>query len=75
MDFEAGRAVTFSILRNASNPPAGWTNGTNPFTSLAHLRLLADGADTLVQMDWDGAGASGTWQSLVRLQSVAPSLT
>ena len=71
-DFEAGQGGDVLDLSNVINYLSGWTNGTNPFTS-AHLRLLADGADTLVQMDWDGAGASGTWQSLVRLQGVAPS--
>ena len=71
-DFEAGQGGDVLDLSNVTNYLSGWTNGTNPFTS-AHLRLLADGADTLVQMDWDGAGASGTWQSLVRLQGVAPS--
>nr|WP_246776063.1 hypothetical protein [Methylobacterium aquaticum] len=59
-------------MSNVTSYLDGWTQGTNPFTS-GYLRVVADGADTLLQMDRDGNGTSYGWLSLVRLQGVAPS--
>jgi Ca2+-binding RTX toxin-like protein len=44
----------------------------NPFGALGYLRLLQDGADTLLEWDIDGAaGNQSDWRLLVRLQNVA----
>jgi Ca2+-binding RTX toxin-like protein len=34
------------------------------------LRLVQDGADTLLQYDWDGRGDGAHWQTAVRLRNV-----
>ncbi len=48
---------------------ADFTNaGGNPFGAKGSLRLLQDGADTLLQFDRDGAaGTTATWQTVARL--------
>ncbi|QRE78356.1 type I secretion C-terminal target domain-containing protein [Methylobacterium aquaticum] len=72
-DFAAGDNGDSLDLSNVTNYYLdGWTQGTNPFTS-GYLRVVADGADTLLQMDRDGNGTGYGWLSLVRLQGVAPS--
>lgn len=48
----------------------GYT-GDNPFGTSGFLRLVQDGADTLLQVDSDGAaGSSGAFTTLVTLQGV-----
>ncbi|QRE78352.1 type I secretion C-terminal target domain-containing protein (plasmid) [Methylobacterium aquaticum] len=71
-DFAVGDNGDSLDLSNVTSYLDGWTQGTNPFTS-GYLRVVADGADTLLQMDRDGNGTSYGWLSLVRLQGVAPS--
>lgn len=45
----------------------------NPFAS-AYVRLLQDGANTVLQYDWDGgAGKVSTWQTVLTLQNVEAS--
>ncbi len=46
----------------------GWDGSSNPFGS-GFLRLVQDGADTLVQWDLNGATGGSSWDSLYRLQN------
>ncbi len=46
----------------------GWDGSSNPFGS-GFLRLVQDGADTLVQWDRNGATSGSSWDSLYRLQN------
>ncbi len=49
-----------------------WDAQTNPFAS-GHVRLVQDGADTILQLDADASGLDETWRALFRLENVAPS--
>lgn len=69
-DFAAGASGDILDLANAVAQFTNFRAGDNPFLS-GHVRLTADGADTLVQVDWDGTGTAG-WATLVRLQDIAP---
>ncbi|OZA34127.1 MAG: hypothetical protein B7X92_10655 [Novosphingobium sp. 17-62-9] len=46
-----------------------YTSGTNPFGS-GHLRFVADGTDTLLQIDPNGGEDS--WSTVLRLENIAP---
>jgi Ca2+-binding RTX toxin-like protein len=48
-----------------------FTPETNPFGKLAYLRLLQDGANTLLQLDADGAAGSGAFITVMVLEGVA----
>ncbi len=45
--------------------------GTNPFGS-GFLQLVADGVDTLLQVDANGATGGSSWTTLFRFQNTAP---
>ncbi len=47
---------------------SNWNTVTNPFSD-GHLRLVQQGADTLLQIDRDGTDSSYTFQDFVRFQN------
>jgi VCBS repeat-containing protein len=51
----------------------GWDGSSNPFGS-GFLRLVQDGADTLVQWDLNGATGGSSWDSLYRLQNTTATI-
>jgi Ca2+-binding RTX toxin-like protein len=72
-DFETGDlGDRLELLTYLVQRLDGWDPETNPFAT-QHLRLVQDGADTLLELDSDGAGASDTFAALLRLQNVAAS--
>jgi Ca2+-binding RTX toxin-like protein len=50
----------------------GWDGTANPFGT-NHLRLVQDGADTLIRIDADGSAGPGGFTDLVRLQNLEAS--
>lgn len=69
-DFQAGvGGDIFDFGYYLLSGATGWTNGTNPFTTFT-LRALQSGADTLLQLDHDGAGGPADWATLVILRNV-----
>lgn len=70
-DFKAGAGGDILVIRD------GFSNsytGGNPFNGF--IRLVQSGADTLVQVDNDGAGQNASFLTVYRLQGVtASSLT
>jgi Ca2+-binding RTX toxin-like protein len=68
-DFQAGpagdRLDIDALVRQLVNYA-----GSNPFAS-GHLRLVADGRDTVIQLDQDGPGGDGAWVDAIRLNGVA----
>ena len=67
-----GDVLDFGTLLAYAQSVGSWTGG-NPFDPQAGvLRLVAQGADTVVQLDVSGAGGGATWQSMLTLQGVAP---
>jgi Ca2+-binding RTX toxin-like protein len=73
-DFQAGAAGDRLDLDPLLQNLFGYT-GENPFTS-GYMRLVQDGADTVLQTDLDGSGLNYGWQETVRLKGVsAVSLT
>lgn len=76
-DFKAGSdGDVVDISTNFTYGFQGW-DGSNPFGSAGFLRLLQSGADTLFQIDRDGAaGRNNGFQTIGRLEGVeAISLT
>ncbi len=71
LDFEAGEGGDLFDLADVLNRANGLLNGDNPFLT-GHLRVIADGADTLFQFDADGTGAARSYITLVRLKNLAP---
>ncbi|MBP0447176.1 type I secretion C-terminal target domain-containing protein [Roseomonas sp. SSH11] len=67
-DFQAGAGGDILNL-SYSYSHLGLPIGTNPFTS-GYFRLLQNGADTLVQVDSDGAAGSRGWVTVLQLQGV-----
>ena len=51
---------------------AGWDRTSNPFAA-GYLRLFESGADTLLQVDFDGAAGPGAFFTLVTFQNVTAS--
>jgi Ca2+-binding RTX toxin-like protein len=70
-DFAAGSDGDVLDLTNVVGYLEGYTSG-NPYET-GHLRVVADGTDTLVQMDWTGSGVDQSYVTLIRLQNVQPS--
>ncbi|WP_380787753.1 beta strand repeat-containing protein [Sphingomonas sp. R86521] len=70
-DFAAGTAGDrLELGEFLGSQLTGWDGSTNPFGGIGYMRLVQAGADTLVQIDRDGAsGASYGWSTLVTLQS------
>ncbi|WP_369800352.1 calcium-binding protein, partial [Caulobacter sp. Root1472] len=78
-DFETGasgdRIDLYQVLmfaRNNGLAADAWDGATNPFTS-GYAQLRQDGADTVVDVDLDGAGGGEGWRSVLRLQNVTSS--
>ncbi|HEV2746462.1 MAG TPA: type I secretion C-terminal target domain-containing protein [Allosphingosinicella sp.] len=63
---ESGDVIDFAALIPHM---LGYTDGTNPFTA-GYLRISQDGADALLEIDQDAAGAGG-WAPVLRLQGVS----
>ena len=75
-DFVAGlggdRIDVASFLDFSSRDGRGYTGGNPMLPHLAYLRLVQDGASTLVQYDRDGAAGSGdAFHTVLTLQNVA----
>lgn len=68
LDFRAG--ADGDLLDVMSLLSTSW-RGPNPFSS-GHVRLLADGTDTLLQIDPDGAAGSQGYTTVAVLKGVAP---
>jgi VCBS repeat-containing protein len=68
-DFESGAGGDVLEITETLANLTGYVNGSNPFTA-GFMRLVQDGADTLVQFDADSVGTDDTWQTVVRLQNV-----
>ena len=66
-DFTAGDGGNKLLIPTSrlTNLPAG----TNPFVS-GHVRLTQSGADTLVEVDLDGPGGAGAFQTMAILKNV-----
>jgi len=50
---------------------SGWDGGSNPFGT-GFLRLVQDGADTLLEWDRDGSGTDSDWETLVVFENTDP---
>ena len=71
-DFTAGPAGdTLDWDQFLASSTLGWNGTANPFTA-GYVRLLQSGADTLVQIDWDASGASGSFKTVLTLKNVSP---
>jgi Ca2+-binding RTX toxin-like protein len=69
-DFTAGQGGDIIDLNQfQQNYLKGWDGHANPFGS-GFLRVVQSGSDTLLQVDADGFGGSGQWQSLAVLAGV-----
>ena len=66
-DFTAG--VGGDNLSIPINLLTNYTPGINPFVS-GHVKLTQSGADTLVEVDLDGPGGPGAFQTMVILKNV-----
>ena len=66
-DFTAG--VGGDNLSIPINLLTNYAPGTNPFVS-GHVKLTQSGADTLVEVDLDGPGGPGAFQTMVILKNV-----
>ncbi len=67
-DFQAGPGGdVLDVLSLFVSPPT-----SNPFGALGYLRMVADGADTLLQYDKDGATGAASFATIVVLKGVAP---
>ncbi len=76
-DFAAGTNGDILDINQLLLLSSGYSGG-NPFDpALGYLRLLQQGADTLLQWDRDGAGvATNNWQTVITLQNtIAATLT
>jgi VCBS repeat-containing protein len=49
----------------------GWNNTTNPFAT-SYLRLRQQGADTVLEVDKDGAAANASYRPILILKNVTP---
>jgi Ca2+-binding RTX toxin-like protein len=74
-DFVAGPAGdTVDLSQNFTFNFQNW-DGSNPFGAAGYLRLVASGANTLFQIDRDGAaGRNTTFQTLALLENTAAAL-
>ncbi|MFM9938440.1 MAG: VCBS domain-containing protein [Hyphomicrobiaceae bacterium] len=69
-DFAAGAAGDkLDISAILSGSLIGWDGDANPFGA-GFLRVVQDGADTLLQVDRDGIGTGMAYVTLARLQNV-----
>ncbi|MBM6582484.1 hypothetical protein ILT44_19960, partial [Microvirga sp. BT689] len=74
-DFASGASGDRIDLTSTLSNLSGYTWGDNPFTT-GYLRFEQRGADSVLQMDQDGAGADNGWIDLLVLKNVtADSLT
>ncbi|MFC5556094.1 CARDB domain-containing protein, partial [Methylobacterium iners] len=71
-DFATGTGGDVLNLDNVLVYLTGYNFGDDPFAT-GHMRAVADGADTLIQVDPDSSGVEEAFVTLVRLQGVAPS--
>ncbi len=71
-DFAAGTGGDALDLSSVTGYLSGWNSTTSPFAA-GYIRAVASGSDTLIQVDWDASGTGTSWQTIVRLQNVAPS--
>ncbi len=70
-DFTAGRkGDTLDWDQFVASSVTGWNGTANPFAA-GYLRLLQDGADTLVQLDYDAAGTRGSFKTVLTLKNVS----
>ncbi|MFK0087404.1 type I secretion C-terminal target domain-containing protein, partial [Pseudomonas sp. NPDC090755] len=70
-DFAAGANGDILNINQLLLASVGYSGG-NPFDpALGYLRLVQQGADTLLQWDSDGAGAvTNDWQTVITLQNI-----
>jgi Ca2+-binding RTX toxin-like protein len=69
-DFAAGdTGDQLELLTLLDGTLIDWDEATNPFAT-GHMRLLQNGADTLVQIDRDAGGATHGFVNLVTLRNV-----
>ncbi len=70
-DFAAGAGGdSLSLISYLTRQTDGWDFAANPFAS-GHLRLVQSGADTIVQIDRDGASAAAyAFEDLIVLENV-----
>ncbi|MBD0682871.1 putative Ig domain-containing protein, partial [Pseudomonas sp. PSB11] len=76
-DFAPGSAGDILSINDLLTSSSGYSAG-NPFDpALGYLRLVQQGADTLLQWDQNGTAAGGTgWRTIITLQNtVASNLT
>ena len=71
-DFAPGASGDILNINTLLTNSSGYSGG-NPFApALGYLRLVQQGADTLLQWDRDGAGAAiNTWQTVITLQNTS----
>lgn len=68
-DFATGAGGDVLNIDGLLNQSTGYVGG-NPFNgSLSYLRLLQQGADTLLQWDKDGSATNYSWQTVIRLKN------
>ena len=67
-DFATGAGGDRVELTQILNGLTGYA-GTNPFGSSGFLRLVQDGADTLLQVDQNGTTGGGSFTTLLRFQN------
>lgn len=66
-----GIEVWLGQMDNGRQRLTNHVDGINPFAS-GHLRLSASGADTVLEVDWDGPAGPKPFQPTVLLQGVSP---
>ena len=71
-DFTGGATGDILNINTLLTSSSGYSGG-NPFdAALGYLRLLQQGADTLLQWDQDGAAtATNNWQTVITLQNTS----
>ena len=68
-DFAAGAGGDkIDLLAIWNSKLVGWDGSANPFGS-GFAQLVQDGADTLLQIDADGAGSASAYQTLLTFQN------
>lgn len=69
IDFTAGTGGDVLKLDSFLNARLqGWDGGSNPF-ALGYLRLVQAGADVVLELDTDAAGANAGWTTLVTFRN------
>ena len=67
-DFTAGAGGDSLNYNSLLGLLVGWDGSSNPFGA-GYIRLVQDGADTLLQVDRDGASATQSFTAVVRFQN------